>query len=87
MVKPLDTVTGLPLKAGTLALRKMEATQPPTEVPAKGGPLTLAVVTRPLLANVIATLPLPVGPPSFLQLPAEFAAAVSAETAAALLKG
>jgi hypothetical protein len=32
--KLFDTVTELPLNPGTLALRKIDATQPPTEVPA-----------------------------------------------------
>ena len=52
MLKLFETVTGLPPKAGTLARRKAFATQPPTEVPAKGGPMTVALVTRPLGANV-----------------------------------
>src|SRR5690606_5939197 len=67
MTKLFDTVTGLPANGGTFALRKMPATQPPTGVPAKGGPWTVALVTRPLGANVTCTLPVPVGPPAFLQ--------------------
>jgi len=47
----------------------------------------VAVVTRPLGANVTVAFPGPVGPPGFLQLPAEDAAAPSAEMADALLKG
>ena len=66
--KLFETVTGSPENAGTRALLKTPETQPPTEVPAKGGPLTLAVVTRPLGAKVIWTLPVPVGPSGFLQL-------------------
>jgi hypothetical protein len=87
IVKLFETVMGLPENGGTFALRKIDATHPPTEVPPNGAPLTLAVVTRPLGANVTCTLPLPVGPPSFLQLAAPPAAALSAETAAPLLKG
>ena len=66
--KLFETVTGLPLKGGTLALRKRPATQPPVGVPAKGPPWTVALVTRPLGAKVTWTLPVPVGPPPFLQL-------------------
>src|SRR6187399_1016898 len=69
------------------ALRKTPATQPPTGVPPKGGPATFAVVTRPLVANVTCTLPLPVGPPGFAQLPAFAAACVRATWAAETLKG
>jgi hypothetical protein len=47
----------------------------------------VAVVTRPLGANVTVALPGPVGPPGFLQLPAAEAAAPNAEIAEALLKG
>lgn len=47
-----DTVTGEPAKAGTFAARKRPATHPPTAVPANGAPITVALVTRPLGANV-----------------------------------
>jgi hypothetical protein len=87
MEKDLETVTGLPPNAGTRALRKREATQPPTGVPANGAPITVAVVTRPLGAKVTCTLPTPVGPPGFLQELAADEAAPSAEMAEALLKG
>src|SRR5450432_3870060 len=87
MLKLLDTVTEDPLNAGTLERRNTEATQPPTGVPAYDPPATVAVVTRPLGANVTVALPLPVGPPGFLQLLAPEAAALSAEMADALLNG
>ncbi|HEX7454256.1 MAG TPA: hypothetical protein VF294_18320, partial [Polyangiaceae bacterium] len=86
IVKLFDTVTAAPLKGGTCALWKPEATQPPVGVPAKA-PLTVAVVTRPLGANVTVALPLPVGPPGFLHTAADMDAAVSAEIAADLLNG
>src|SRR5690606_29822294 len=86
-VKLFDTRTGLPVKAGTFALRNTEATHPPTEVPANGAPLTVAEVTRPLLAKVRVTFPVPVGPPDFLQLRACEAALLSAATAALRLNG
>ena len=76
--KLFETVGGLPVNAGTFAFRNTPATQPPTGVPAKGGPTTLAEVTRPLLANVTVTFPLPVGPSGFLQPAAFEAACVSA---------
>ena len=78
MLKLLETVTGLPENAGMRALRKTPATQPPTGVPAKGGPATFAVVTRPLVAKVTCTLPLPVGPAGLAQLEALPAAWVKA---------
>lgn len=68
MLKLLETVTGAPEKDGTWALLNTPATHPPTAVPPKGAPATLAVVTRPLVANVTNTLPRPVGPPGRLQL-------------------
>ena len=86
-MKLLETVTAFPLKAGTRAPRKREATQPPTEVPPNLPPTTLAVVTRPLGANVTMALPLPVGPPGILQPAALPAADDSAEIAADLLNG
>src|SRR5436190_15582530 len=82
MLNDLVTLTGEPSNAGTLALRKALAMQPPTEVPAKGAPWTDAEVTLPLGAKVTLTLPLPVGPSAFLQLRAAPAAAPSAEEAA-----
>jgi hypothetical protein len=86
-LKLFDTVTAEPLNAGTCARRKTDAMQPPTGVPANDPPATVAVVTRPLGANVTVALPPPVGPPGFLQLLADDAAALSAEIAEALLKG
>jgi hypothetical protein len=86
MLKLFDTVTDDPLNAGTWARRNTEATQPPTGVPAND-PLTVAVVARPLGAKVTVALPLPVGPPGFLQLAAPDAAALNAEIADALLNG
>src|SRR6187402_1733494 len=83
MVKLLLTVTGSPVKGGTLAARNKRATQPPTSVPARS-PATLVAVARPLGAKVTDTLPLPVGPSGFLQEPALAAAAPNADTAAAL---
>src|SRR5437868_4799200 len=55
--------------------------QPPVAVPAKGGPLTLALVTRPDGANVMTTLATPEGSPSFLQAEAWAAPAVRAALA------
>ena len=46
---------------GTDAPRTARAMHEPVGVPAKGGP-TFAVVTRPELANVMATLAVPVIP-------------------------
>src|SRR3954447_9785752 len=86
MMKVLCTVTVAPPKAGTRTPRNRAATQPPTGVPAKGGPSTAAVVAAPLLANVTAILPEPVGPSGFLQLCAALAAALSADKAAARSK-
>ena len=82
MVKDLLTEIGPPPKAGIRAPRNSLATQPPTLVPANGAPWTSADVTLPLGAKVTLTLPVPVGPPAFLQLLAEPAAAPSAELAA-----
>src|SRR4051812_14644448 len=61
--------------------------QPPVAVPANGGPLTLALVTRPDGANVMTTLATPEGSPSFLQAAAWAAPAVRAAAAAARSKG
>src|SRR5882724_7991574 len=83
--KLFETVTGSPENGGTFAARNKRATQPPTSVPANAPP-TLVMVARPLGAKVTETLPEPVGPSGFLQLPALAAAAPNAETAAPLSK-
>ena len=62
--KLLATVLGPPENAGTRALRKVDATHPPTEVPPNGPLTTCALVTRPLVEKVICTFPEPVGPPA-----------------------
>jgi len=67
MAKDFETVTALPANAGTCARRNALATQPPTGVPAKGGPITVALVTLPLGAKVTRTFPGPVGP-SYLEV-------------------
>lgn len=59
---------------------------PPTGVPANGGPSIVAVVTRPVGANVIDTRALPVGPSGRLHARMEPFAAAIAEDAAALSK-
>lgn len=61
--------------------------QPPVAVPAKGGPLMLALVTRPEGAKVTVTLAVPDGSPDFLQVEACEAADESAEAAAARSNG
>lgn len=61
--------------------------QPPVAVPAKGGPLMLALVTRPDGANVTVTLAVPDGSPDFLHDEACEAADESAEAAAARSNG
>src|SRR5262245_43497122 len=81
MLNDFETTTGEPSNGGTRALRKALATQLPTGVPARS-PSTTADVTLPLGANVTRTRPPPVGPPGFLQLFAEPAAAPRAEDAA-----
>lgn len=85
--KLLCTVTVPPLNGGTWAARNRAATQPPTDVPANGGPSTLAVVAFPLGANVTETRPEPVGPSGFLQPDAALAAELSADIAAARSNG
>lgn len=85
-MKLFDTVTGSPLKAGILARRNTLDTQPPTGVPANGAPVTFAVVTRPLGANVTKHFPVPHGPSGFLHTVAWAAATLRAATAASLLK-
>src|SRR5688572_2716122 len=87
MTTVLLTVTRSTSKAGIRVLRSAAAMQPPVGVPAKGGPLMLAVVTRPDGANVTTTLATPEGSPSLRQAEACPALAVSAAVAAALSKG
>src|SRR5262249_53070646 len=83
----LLTVTRSPSKAGMRALRSADAMQPPVGVPANGGPLMFALVTRPDGAKVMTTLATPEGSPSFLQPEAAVAAVVSAAAAAARSNG
>ena len=87
MMTDLLTVTCPPLKAGTRARRMTEAMQPPVAVPAKGGPLTLALVARPEGAKVTTTTARPLGSPGRRQPEACAAALPSADRAAAVLKG
>src|SRR5688572_6233934 len=82
-----DTVTRSPSKAGTRALRSAAAMQPPVGVPAKGGPLMFALVTRPDGANVTTTLATPEGSPSLRQAEACAALEVNATAAAERSKG
>ena len=79
-------VTELPLNAGTCALRNTVWMQLPTGVPAKGAE-TLTAETGPSGEKVMLALPLPVGPPSRLQLAAELAALLSAVSAEARFSG
>src|SRR4051812_19887973 len=79
----LPTVTRSPENGGTFSRRMAAAMQPPVAVPAKGGPESVALVTRPDGANVTVTLAVPLGSPSLRQLEASLAAALSAPTAAA----
>jgi hypothetical protein len=67
MTTVFPTVTCAPENGGTFARRIAAAIQPPVAVPAKGGPLTFALVIRPEGAKVTTTAALPVGSPSFLQ--------------------
>src|SRR5215208_3939172 len=76
-----------PPKGGTFALRMVAAMQPPVAVPANGGPLTIALVTRPEGANVMTTVALPLGSPSLRHIAAWAAAPASADVTAALSKG
>src|SRR5688572_13516068 len=82
MATVFPTVTCAPEKGGTLARRIAAAMQPPVAVPAKGGPLTLALVTRPEGAKVTTTAAAPVGSPSLRQAEAWAAAAFRAAAAA-----
>src|SRR5262249_32928428 len=66
MLKVLWTVTGAPPNGGTCVPRKRAATHPPTGVPAKGGPSTLAVVAVALLGKVTPTRPGPLRASGFL---------------------
>ena len=77
MTTVLLTVMCSPLNGGTLALRIADAMHPPVAVPAKGGPLTLALVTRPEGAKVMTTTAAPLGSPSFRHAEACPAAAFS----------
>jgi hypothetical protein len=61
--------------------------QPPVGVPAKGGPATAALVTRPDEANVIVTRATPLGSPSRRHDDARLAAASRALRADSALKG
>ena len=74
MTTVLLTVMCSPENAGTFAPRIADAMQPPVCVPAKGGPLMLALVTRPDGAKVTTTVAVPGGSPSFRQLDAAPAA-------------
>src|SRR6476659_6551799 len=87
MTMVFDTVTRSPSKAGTRALRRAAAMQPPVGVPAKGGPEMLALVTRPEGANVMTTLATPEGSPSLRQAEACAALLLRAAAAAARSKG
>ena len=86
MMNVLRTVMTDPPKGGMCTPRNRAATHPPTGVPANGGPSTAAVVAVPLLANVTAMRPDPVGPSGFLHDCEAVAAAESAESAAARSK-
>src|SRR3954462_5755951 len=61
--------------------------QPPVAVPANGGPLMLALVTRPEGAKVMTTLATPEGSPSLRHADACAALAVRAVAAAARSNG
>lgn len=82
MTTVLLTVTLSPSNSGTRARRKAAAMQPPVGVPAKGGPLTLALVTRPEGAKVMTTVAVPEGSSPLRQLEAWLACVVSALIAA-----
>ena len=84
MRKLLLSVTALPLKAGTWAPRNAPCTHAPTEVPANGAD-KLTADTLPSGEKVTLALPEPLGPPR--QLPAAFAALLSAANADARLMG
>src|SRR6187399_3005613 len=81
------TVTCVPEKAGILARRMVDAMHPPVRVPAKGGPLRLALVTRPDGAKVTMTMAVPLGSPSCRQPAACPTPAFNAASAASLLNG
>src|SRR5688500_13906720 len=87
MTTVLLTVTRSPSKGGIFAFRSVAAIQPPVGVPAKGGPLILALVTRPEGANVMTTLATPDGSPSLRHEEAWAALALRAAEAAARSKG
>jgi hypothetical protein len=67
MLTVFVTVWGSPAKGGTDAERKARAMHPPVAVPANGGPVTSAWVTRPDGANVTETFATPLGSPADLQ--------------------
>src|SRR5690606_20851429 len=87
MVKLLATVLAPPSKGGTLAERKVRATQLPTGVPPKGPDTIRALVTLPLGAKVTCTLPVPKGPAGALHPEALAAADAKADLAADTLNG
>ena len=66
MLTVFCTVTGSPENGGTEADLKALAMQPPVAVPAKGGPCTIAWVTRPEGAKVTETRATPLGSPAAL---------------------
>ena len=80
------SVTALPLKAGTCALLNTVWMQLPTGVPAKGAD-KLTEDTGPSGEKVMLALPVPVGPPSRLQLAAEVAVRLRALSAEERLSG
>jgi hypothetical protein len=86
MRKLLLSVTALPLNGGTWALRNTVCTQVPTGVPANGAE-RLTDDTGPSVEKVMLALPVPLGPPSRLQLAAELAALLSAVSAEERLRG
>lgn len=66
MLTVFCTVTGSPENGGTEADLKALAMHPPVAVPAKGGPCTIAWVTRPEGAKVTETRATPLGSPAAL---------------------
>ena len=86
MRNDLLSVTELPLKAGTCALRNTVWMQVPTGVPANGAE-RLTPETVPSDDSVTLAVPAPVGPPSRLQAAAELAAWLRAVRAEARLSG
>lgn len=76
------TVTRSPVNGGTVALRIVDAIQPPVAVPANGGPSTNAWVDLPLFVNVTVTRAMPEGSPGWRHEDALLAAKASALAAA-----